>query len=164
MFDQKTEALKLTASGAAALMARFLGVNYKFVVLLFVLMIFDTLLGWLKAKKLGIWKSSQARWGFAGKIVELMLVALLYLLEWAFGVGFFVNTGLFYFMICEIASMAENIAEGKLNNNIPDEAVKLIEKLQYNVRTGMIKQAKATIEALIENENSNNEEDDNENS
>lgn len=131
----KTETLKLALSGVPAMLLSVLGSNYKLVILLIVTMTIDTLFGHLRAIKDKEWKSYDARWGLVGKLVELVLIALMYMCEWTFGIDWLVNVCVIYFIICEMASIAENIVKGHLNDNVPAEAVEGLEKLKSNFLT-----------------------------
>ena len=130
--DAKTETVKLTAGGITATVLKILGTNYKLVILLICLIASDTITGWLGAAKRHEWKSRNARWGAVGKLTELIIIALMYLCEWTFNVDWLIYTVTLYFIICEGASIAENIAKYDLNENLPDELVGILGKLKNN--------------------------------
>lgn len=131
----KYETAKITFSALSTAVLALLGSNYKLVVLLLVTMAIDTLFGHLRAIKDREWKSYNARWGLVGKLVELVLIALMYLCEWTFGIDWLVNVVVIYFIICEMASIAENVIEGRLNKNIPTEALEFLNKMKQNFLT-----------------------------
>ena len=128
----KTETIKITLGSVTSGVMGLLGSNYKLVVLLIAVMAVDTLFGHLRAVKGKEWTSNEARWGLIGKLVELVLIALMYLCEWTFDIGWLVNAVVTYFIICEGASIAENIVKGHLNDSIPSEIVEYLETLKSN--------------------------------
>ncbi|MDE6182236.1 MAG: phage holin family protein, partial [Eubacteriales bacterium] len=118
------------------------------------LMIIDTTFGWIKGFKNGNWKSVRARWGIAGKIVELILISLLYILNWIFKVEFIVYIGLYYFIACEIASILENYTT--INKNLPVGLIDVLKKLQFNIGTFLINGLKDFLEKTLYNKFENN--------
>lgn len=145
-YDYAIEAVKIGTSTVAAWMLAHLGASYKHIVVLLCFMAADTVIGWLVAKYKGEWKSSKARWGFVGKIIELMFVAMLYLLDWLFAMNHLKYIGIYYFIICEGASFVENIA--KINNNIPEGLVELLRAFQNSIGTNIVKWAKKTLDKI----------------
>ncbi|MGN1318464.1 MAG: phage holin family protein, partial [Lachnospirales bacterium] len=83
-FKFDIELLKVAISYVAAFFAAHFAGSYKHIIVLIIFILTDTAIGWLVYKKLGQWQSSKARWGFVGKIAELTLVSLLYMLDWLF--------------------------------------------------------------------------------
>ena len=148
MFDEKLEIVKVTGSCALALAYKALGGSTKLFVVLCALMLVDTIFGWIKGFYLGNWKSKTARWGFAGKIVELMFIGVLYALDWAFGIDYLKYFGIYYFGICELASIIENLAA--MNSNIPDGLVELIRKIQFSVGTAVVNKVKGIVDKFID--------------
>ncbi len=149
MFDGTVESLKLFMSSIIASGVTLMGVSFKYILVLIVLMIIDTTFGWVKAKKLHKWKSGAARWGFIGKIIELTFVGMLYLLDAAFEITFLEYMGVFYFGACEIASIIENYAE--INNNLPEGTEEIAEKIKFSIGTVITKKIKNTLTDLIGN-------------
>lgn len=145
------EGMKFTASALLAYFTSHLGASGTALMVLIYFMLVDTVFGWLVAKHKGEWKSSKARWGFVGKIVELIFVSLLFLLDWAFKIDMLKSIGIYYFIICECASIVENIA--KINSNIPDGLVELLRTLQKSAGTGIVKWAQKMIERLTGGKN-----------
>jgi toxin secretion/phage lysis holin len=145
-YNLAIETIKITTSTFIAWMLSHLGASYKSIVVLICFMSVDTIVGWAVAKYKGEWKSSKARWGFVGKIIELMFVAMLYLLDWMFAIDCLKYIGTYYFIICEGASFVENIA--KINNNIPDGLVELLKAFQSSIGTNIVKWAKKTLDKL----------------
>lgn len=145
-FNTSIEVLKVSISAFVAYIIAHLGASYKYIVVLLVAMAIDTIMGWIVAKYKHQWQSSKARWGFVGKVVELMFVAMLYLLDWLFAIDTLKYIGITYFIICECASFVENVA--KINNNIPEGLVELLKTLQSGVGTGIVKWAKKTLNKL----------------
>lgn len=144
MFDGKAESLKIIISSIAAGLINALGGNYRYLLVVWGLMVCDTALGWLKAKKLGSWKSKTARWGAAGKIVELMLIAIMGALDWALGTGFLMSAGIFYYGIVEFASILENINDGGLTV-LPTGLVDVVHKLKFSAGTVLVQWIKKMI-------------------
>ncbi len=124
------EAIKLSLVSLLGFFASFIGETKKHIIALVILMIIDTIFGWIKGFKKGIWVSKKAKWGIAGKIAELILVLLLYVLNWAFQIDFIVYLGLYYFMVVELASIIENYLE--INHNLPEGILEVLRKLQFN--------------------------------
>ncbi len=144
--DAKIELIKLAIGSAATTVLHSLGANYKIVVLLICFMAADTLLGWLGAIKRGNWKSKNARWGAVGKLVELIIIALMYLCEWAFAIDWLISTVTLYFLLCEGASIVENIVNNHLNDNIPAGLVDILEKAKKNFVSVVLKRIKGIFE------------------
>lgn len=140
--DAKIELIKIAIGSAITTVLHCLGTNYKIVVLLIVFMVVDTLLGWLGAMKNGTWKSKNARWGAVGKLVELIIIALMYLCEWAFAIDWLISTVTFYFLLCEGASIIENIVNNHLNENVPTSLADILEKAKKNFVGVLIKKIK----------------------
>ena len=150
MFDGTVESVKLFASSLIASGVALMGASFKYIFVLIILMIIDTAFGWVKAKKLKKWKSGSARWGFIGKIIELIFVGMLYLLDAAFYITFLEYMGIFYFGACEIASIIENYAE--INENLPDETVEIAEKIKFSIGTSIMRKIKNILNDLIGND------------
>ncbi len=150
--DAKIELIKLAIGSAVTTVLHSLGANYKIVVLLICFMAVDTLLGWLGAVKKGTWKSKNARWGAVGKLVELIIIALMYLCEWAFAIDWLISTVTLYFLLCEGASIVENIVNYNLNENVPAGLVELLGKAKNNFVGIVLKKIKKLFEGEDENE------------
>lgn len=148
MFDDKIETIKIFGSACIAMGVKVMGGSSKHLIVLITLLIMDTIFGWLKSKKLNKWNSKAARWGAIGKIIELMFVGILYMLDWLFEVDYLKYFGIYYFGICEIASLFENYAE--LNGNLPKGVVELIEKTQFSIGTAIVKKVKDLISQFID--------------
>jgi toxin secretion/phage lysis holin len=146
-FDAKMEAVKVLLGGLATAFFKMLGVNYKIVIVLMCFMVADTVLGWLGAAKKGEWKSKNARWGAVGKLVELIIIALMYLCEWAFDVSWLISTVTIYFILCEGASIVENIVQYHLNDNVPTELVEILTKAKGSVVSAIVKKIKKLFES-----------------
>jgi len=149
MFDGTVESFKLFASSLIASGVTLMGVSFKYILILIALMIIDTSFGWVKAKKLKKWKSGSARWGFIGKIIELMFVGMLYLLDAAFEITFLEYVGIIYFGACEVASIIENYAE--INENLPEGTVEIAEKIKFSIGTVITQKIKKILNDLIGN-------------
>ncbi len=150
MFDGNVESIKLFFSGLMAGGASLIGTSFKYIIALIILMSVDTIFGWVKAKKLKKWKSGAARWGFIGKIIELIFIVVLYILDAAFETDFLKYVGIFYFGACELASIVENYAE--INGNLPDGAVDVAEKVQFSIGTVVMRKIKNIIDSFINND------------
>lgn len=147
MFDKGIESIKLFISGVIAGGASLIGASFKYIIVLVLLMTIDTIFGWVKAKKTKKWKSGIARWGFIGKIIELMLVGVLYILDVAFEISFLEYMGIFYFGACELASIIENYAE--INENLPEGTLDVVKRFQFSIGTAVIKKIKKVFDDLI---------------
>ena len=150
MFDGNVESVKLFFSGLIAGGAALIGASFKYIIVLIILMSVDTIFGWVKAKKLKKWKSGAARWGFIGKIIELIFIVVLYILDAAFETDFLKYIGIFYFGACELASIIENYAE--INGNLPEGAVEVAEKVQFSIGTVVMRKIKNIIDSFINND------------
>ena len=150
MFDGSVESVKLFFSGLIAGGAALIGASFKYIIVLIILMLVDTVFGWVKAKKASKWKSRAAKWGFIGKIIELIFIVVLYILDAAFETDFLKYVGIFYFGACELASIVENYAE--INGNLPDGAVEVAEKVQFSIGTVVMRKIKNIIDNFINND------------
>lgn len=153
--DNNIEISKLSFSTITGVFASFFGSTKKHIILLLILMCIDTIFGWVKGFKNREWTSKKAKWGIGGKIVELILISLLYFLNWVFKVEFIVYIGLYYFMAVEIASIFENYAE--INGNLPKGFVDLLKKLQFSVGTLIVSKITNFIDKIIKNGDDKNE-------
>lgn len=149
MFDGKVETAKLFLGTTMGFLLKQLGYSGRYLALLIILMMIDTITGWLINIKKKTWKSSKARWGMIGKIVELMFIGVLYLLDWTFGTDNLKYIGIFYFCICEFASMIENMAG--LNSNIPTELAEVLKKVKFSVGTKIADKVRNFLEKYIKN-------------
>ena len=61
MFDGTIESIKLFISGVISGGVALIGGSFKYIAVLAVLMIIDSIFGWVKAKKQKKWKSGAAR-------------------------------------------------------------------------------------------------------
>ena len=147
MFDGSVESIKLFISSVVAGGAALIGTSFKYIIVLVILMAVDTIFGWVKAKKINKWKSGAARWGFIGKIIELMFIGVLYMLDAAFETEFLKYLGIFYFGACELASIVENYAE--INGNLPEGTLELIKKAQFSFGTAITKKLKNVFSGLV---------------
>lgn len=145
--DYNIESFKITLASFLATFASFFGNTKKHIVLLIILMCIDTLFGWVKGFKTKCWLSKKARWGIYGKIIELILICILYFFNWVFNVEFIVYIGLYYFIAVEIASIFENYSE--INKNLPKGFVELLKKFQFSIGTLVIKKLTNFIEKTI---------------
>jgi toxin secretion/phage lysis holin len=139
MLNVKTQAIKAAASTFLAIILKCLGKNYKIVLVLLCFMLADTFLGWLGAAKNGVWCSRNARWGAVGKLVELIIIALMYLCEWAFCIDWLISAVTLYFLICEAASIVENIVNYGLNANIPSSLITILQGSRSSLVSDLIK-------------------------
>ena len=155
MFDGTVESIKLFFSTLVASGVALIGVSFKYIIVLTLLMIIDTAFGWVKAKKIGKWKSGAARWGFIGKIIELMFVGVLYLLDAAFNITFLEYMGIFYFGACELASIVENYAE--INENLPEGTIEITEKIKFSIGTVIMQKIKKILNRFIDNDEEDND-------
>lgn len=150
MIDERTEVLKLSIGSFLGVIASFVGETYKHLMVLVIFMIIDTIFGWIKGFKKGKWTSKKAKWGIAGKIVELALIFILYVLNWAFKIDFLVYIGLYYFMAVELASILENYAS--INGNLPKGFVEILKKLQFSIGTAFVEKIKKVLDNIFNND------------
>ena len=150
MFDRSVESIKLFISSVVAGGAALIGASFKYIIVLVILMAVDTIFGWVKAKKINKWKSGAARWGFIGKIIELMFIGVLYMLDAAFETEFLKYLGIFYFGACELASIVENYAE--INGNLPEGTLELIKKMQFSIGTAIMQKLKNIFSGSLGND------------
>lgn len=148
--DFSIESVKLSLGVFIAIVASHLGGTQRQVFVLLFLIGLDTVVGWIVAKKKRCWSSSKARWGFVGKIVELMFISMLYLIDWCLGCSFLKYVGIYYFGFCEVASVVESVA--KLNSNVPQEAVEILMEFKKSFSNIIIKRIKVVLESLIKKE------------
>lgn len=139
--NYRVEFIKTYIASMIALLSGALGEDLKYFRLLLAVMLFDTALGWLKAIKLDTWKSKLARLGFSSKLVELALVGLMYKLDYTLGLNFLMRFAIFYYIVIELASIIENIHEGKLAR-IPDGLLELTRELKKSVDKTLINKIK----------------------
>ena len=145
--DINIETTKLSLASLLGLFASFFGETHKHIIALILLMIIDTIFGWIKGFKKGEWVSKKAKWGIAGKIVELVLISLLYVLDWVFKVDFILYIGLYYFMAVELASIFENYAG--INPNLPTGFLDILKKLQFSIGTLTVKKIKDFLDRVL---------------
>ena len=121
--NEKVEAAKITISSLLAIFitAAEEYISIKLIFLLLLLMFFDTLMGWAKARKAGEWESFKARWGILGKVFELSFVAIAHGLDWILGTEILMQAFIVYFCLVEIGSLMENAHA--IGVPIPKEAV-----------------------------------------
>lgn len=93
--------------------------NYNFIILSVIMIIFDVVTGWLKAIKKGKFKSTVMKKGLLSKVTEMIILVLMYVLEYYLP-QININLGLpivqlvgIYIIIMELASVIENI--GSIN-------------------------------------------------
>lgn len=147
MYDEKIEYFKILVSSSVAFFYKIFGGSIKVFGGLCILMSVDTIFGWIKSKHKGQWQSQIARWGAAGKIIELIFIGVLYMLDWVFNVDYLKYFGIYYFGICELASILENLAE--INKNVPEGLVELIRKTQFSIGTAIVTKVKNVIQSVI---------------
>ncbi len=99
--------------------------------LLILLMVIDTIFGWVKSMKKKEWRSCSAKWGIVGKVCEILIVSLVYLLGKELNIDLFYPLLLAYFDLVEIGSIIENYCE--INNNIPPFIIDVINRYKTNI-------------------------------
>ena len=144
--DTNIEKIKALLASLTGIFIFITGESYKHILVLLLLMAVDTFIGWIKGIKLKEWKSCKARWGAVGKIAELLLIACLYALDWVFSLDFLKYIGIYYFGICEIASVFENFSE--MGGNIPKGITELLKELQYSIGTDSVKKIKNLLDNI----------------
>ena len=151
--DFNIERIKAIAATITSVLIMVTGDSYKHITVLLLLMFVDTVVGWIKGFKLKKWKSNKARWGAVGKFVEMMIIACLYGLDWVFSLDCLKYIGIYYFGICEIASIIENFAE--IGGNVPKGMIELLKEIQYNIGTESAKKIKKICEDIFGGESDN---------
>ncbi len=149
--DSYTESVKLFAAAVISSGVSLFGASFKYILVLVFLMIVDTVFGWIKSRKLSQWKISVAKSGFIGKIIELMFIGVLYLLDWIFETDFLKYMGIFYFGICEIASIVDNYS--KINGNLPEGIADVINKAKTGLGNFLVSKTKGIFERVFDVKN-----------
>lgn len=108
-----------------------IGSSFKYIAVLFFLIVIDTIFGWFRSSKLNQWNLASAKSGFIGKVIELIFIGVLYLLDWIFQTDFLKYMGIFYFGICEVASIVENYS--KINGNLPEGISDVLNKAKSGI-------------------------------
>lgn len=129
--DERVEFGKVTVS---SLMAGFITITEdntatRLLLWLGMLMLFDFMLGWARAKKYGEWQSYKARWGVLGKLFEFGFIAIAYGFDWVFGTEIIKQAFIVYFCLVEVGSLLENAH--RMGVPIPKEVVVLATKSKY---------------------------------
>jgi toxin secretion/phage lysis holin len=145
--DNRIEGVKLGVSLLSGVFLRFFGGTAKEITVLLILIATDTAFGWVKAVKLGNWKSRDARLGFMGKIVELILLGCLYALDWVFETDILKYTGIYYFGICELSSILENYSQ--INGNLPDGIAELLKSFRESIASRLVKKIKEFMDKIM---------------
>lgn len=148
--DDYIESFKIFTSALIASGVSLFGMSFKYIVVLIFLMIADTIFGWIKSKKNNVWKVSAAKSGFIGKIIELIFIGVLYLLDWIFKTDLLKYMGIFYFGICEVASIIENYSE--INGNLPDGVAEIINKIRLGFGNMIILKIKGIVNRLFDSD------------
>ena len=142
------ESIKVFVSTVIASGISIFGVSFKYILVLAFLMIIDTAFGWTKSIKQGEWKISTAKNGFIGKIIELTFIGVLYVLDWIFEIDMLKYMGVFYFGICEIASIIDNYSA--INGNLPDGISYILNRVRKGVGVYIIKKIKSITEKFFD--------------
>ncbi|MCD7855313.1 MAG: phage holin family protein [Clostridiales bacterium] len=121
-------------------------ISEKAVMVLLFLMLCDTITGWIGASILKNWTSAKAREGFMGKIIELVFVAALYALDWLFEIDFLKYFGIYYFAVCEVGSMAENIS--KAGGDVPQGLSEVLNAFKDSVGKRVLEKLKEIAQNL----------------
>lgn len=148
--DSTIEAMKLSFGVIIAGAIYNLGGVEKHMCVLFFLIGIDTIVGWVVAKHNGVWTSSKARWGFIGKIVELVFIEILFLIDWCLDINFLKYIGIYYFGLCEIASVIESFS--KINKNVPGGLADVLNDAKSSFSTIFVKKIKSILDKAIEKE------------
>ena len=89
--------------------------NYNYIILCVIMIIFDVITGWLKAIKKGKFKSTVMKKGLLSKVTEMIILILMYVLEYylpainvQIGLPIVALVGV-YIIIMELSSIIENI-------------------------------------------------------
>ena len=145
--DDFAESVKIFLSTIFATGIALIGGSFKYIFVLVILMIVDTVFGWFKSWKNGEWKISTAKIGFIGKIIELIFIGILYLLDWIFTIDMLKYMGIFYFGICEVASIVENYSN--INGNLPEGMAEIINKAKNGFGNFVVSKIKTVIESFL---------------
>ena len=146
--DARVEAGKITISSFMAYLTNSLEGNMvtRLLMLLLVLMVFDTILGWAKAFKAGNWKSSKAKWGLLGKMFQVGFITLAYIFSWALGTYSIEYWFIVYFCLVEVGSILENAYA--LGLAIPKGIVDIATKSKFFIGYVFVERAKDVIQAV----------------
>ena len=89
--------------------------NYNYIIVCLIMIMFDILTGWIKAINAGAFKSSVMRHGLLCKVAEMLILFLMYIFEYYFPL-LNINFGLpvvmivgTYIIIMELSSIIENV-------------------------------------------------------
>ena len=146
--NDNIESIKIFISTIMASGVLIFGSSFKYITVLFLLMVIDTIFGWIKSKKNNQWTVSVAKSGFIGKIIELIFIGVLYLLDWIFNTDFLKYMGIFYFGICEIASIVDNYS--KINGNLPEGISELLNKTKIGIGNFTVSKIKKVIQKIFD--------------
>lgn len=149
--DSYTESIKLFISAVMASGVSLFGISFKYVLVLVFLMIVDTVFGWIRSKKNNQWNISTAKCGFIGKIIELIFIWVLCILDWIFDINLLKYMGIFYFGICEVASIVDNYSG--INKNMPDGVLEIVKNLKYSVGTLAVSKIKNILSQVFDFQN-----------
>ena len=151
----KIESLKLIISTALAPIVSLFGATRLHMLVLIILMFIDTVFGWVASHKNGTWKSGNARWGSIGKIVEIILITAIYLINYLYNIEFLIYIIVYYFILCELASILENYA--LINQNLPEGLINILKAASQNAGKGIIAGIKKIFEKDKDTENKKEE-------
>ncbi|MCI8804746.1 MAG: phage holin family protein [Clostridiales bacterium] len=149
--DEFIEGLKIFISALIASGVSLFGASFKYILVLILLMAADTVFGWIRSRKNGTWKVSAAKSGFIGKIIELIFIGVLYLLDWIFQTNLLKYMGVFYFGICETASIINNYCG--INGNLPEGTEEIINKARLGFGNMVISRIKSVINSFFDSGN-----------
>ena len=147
--DEKVEIAKIALSGSLAHFISGLEDDSatRMLLCLLLLMFFDTLLGWAKAKKNGEWQSYKARWGILGKLFELIFIAIAFMLDWVFATDMVKLAFIAYFCLVEVGSLLENAYQ--LGVSIPREVVDMATKTKHFLGWFFIKKTQDILSVIF---------------
>jgi len=149
--DEYIESFKIFISALIASGVSVFGISFKYIIVLILLMATDTVFGWIKSRKNGNWKVSAAKSGFIGKVIELLFIGVLYLLDWIFQTDLLKYMGIFYFGICEVASIVNNYSG--INGNLPDGIADIINKVRLGFGNEVVSKIKNIVNSLFDSGN-----------
>ena len=129
--DARVEAGKICFSSIFVMLVQTIhhDESTKLLAVLLGLMIFDTVTGNARAKKIDDWYSYKAKWGVLGKIFQLGIISLAYGFSWALDFPQIKYWFIVYFCLVEVGSILENTYA--FGVPIPKGAVDMASKGKY---------------------------------
>ncbi len=110
-------------------------------------MFVDTIFSWIRCFKNNNWTYFKARWGIYGKISQLILIGIIYILNRIFKIKFIIYIVLYYFIFFEIGSILENYSA--INPNLPEGLVEVLKNFQKSAGNLLVDKIKKLFEKFF---------------